>query len=65
LALSYIDGVETNKLTEAKILAKLADWVKRLRGILDCADYKGVVVLELHLDVANGSCVIHQQFKPE
>ena len=64
LALPYIDGVETCKLTEAKIIAKLSDWVKRLRGILDCADFKGVVILELHLDVANGSCVTHQQFKP-
>jgi hypothetical protein len=56
--------VETKRLTEAKILAKLSEWLRHLKGILDCPDFKGVVVLELHLDVANGSCVIRQQFKP-
>ena len=55
MALSYVDDVETNRLTEAKILAKLSDWLKHLKGILDCPDFEGVVVLELHLDVANGS----------
>jgi hypothetical protein len=56
--------VETKKLTEAKVIAKLSEWVRNLKGILDCADFKGVIVLEMHLDVANGSCVIRQQFKP-
>jgi len=62
--LPYSVSVETKKLTEAKVIAKLSEWVRNLKGILDCADFKGVIVLEMHLDVANGSCVIRQQFKP-
>lgn len=60
----YSVGVETKRLTAAKIIAKLTEWVGNLKGILDCAEFKGVIVLEMHLDVANGSFVIRQQFRP-
>ena len=51
------------KLTQLKMVTILTEWIKHLEGILACAEFKGVVVLELHLDVAKGSCVIHQTFQ--
>ena len=62
-ALSYIVTVETKRLTEAKIMERIAEWIKNFCPVLDCPTFKGVLVLELHIDVANGSCVIHQVLK--
>ena len=63
--MSYIVSVETKKLTEAMIVAKFTEWCRRLKGLLECPDFKGVVLLEFHLDVAKGDVRILQFIRPE
>ena len=62
--MSYSDGMESKGLTEAKVMAKLTEWVNNMRGLLECPDFKGAICLELHINVAKAERTIHQYIKP-
>jgi hypothetical protein len=63
-ALSYIVIVETKRLTEAQIVACFAEWCKRIWGLLSCPEFKGVVVVKLHVNVAAGEVHISSEIEP-
>jgi len=63
--MAYTDSVESKRLTEAMIMAKFIEWLETIRPLLECAKFRGRIILRLHLNVAKGDCKIHQFIYPE
>jgi hypothetical protein len=47
LAMAYTDSVESKRLTEAMVIAKLTEWLNTLRPLLESSNFKGVIRLVL------------------
>jgi hypothetical protein len=57
--------METGKLTKAKIVACFTEWCNRIWGLLSCPDFKGVVLVRLHVNAAAGEVHISSEIEPD